>query len=56
MSGVWTMPVALAVLSFVGLASAIFGDGIWHWVCWAGLAVPLAVCTLKLWAQWPERA
>ena len=55
MSGVWRIPVILAGLSLVGLASAIVGDGFWHWVCWIGLAVPLLVCTVKLWQQWPPR-
>lgn len=55
MSGVWRIPVILAVLSLIGLASAIVGDGLWHWVCWLGLSVPLLVCTVKLWRQWPAR-
>jgi hypothetical protein len=33
MSSVWRIPAALAALSFVGIASAIVGDGLWHWVC-----------------------
>jgi hypothetical protein len=56
MNGVWRIPSALAVLTFIGLASAIIGDGLWHWVCWIGLVLPLLVCTAKLWLQWPSRA
>ena len=56
MSSVWRIPAALAALSFVGIASAIVGDGLWHWVCWVGLSVPLLVCTVRLWRQWPSRA
>lgn len=53
MTGVWRAPLLLAGLSFVGLASAILGDGVWDWLCWAGLVVPLAVCAERLWRQWP---
>ena len=56
MSGVRRFPVILAALSLLGLASAIVGDGLWHWVCWIGLSVPLVVCTVKLWRQWPSHA
>ncbi|PWC47249.1 hypothetical protein ACHMW5_20170 (plasmid) [Azospirillum melinis] len=55
MSGVWRIPAALAVLSVVGLAAAILGDGVWDWLCWATLSVPLAVCAVKLWRQRPGR-
>ncbi len=54
MTGVWRIPAALAVLSVIGLAAAILGDGVWDWLCWATLSVPLAVCTAKLWRQWPS--
>lgn len=52
MTGVWRIPTALAVLSLAGLSAAILGDGVWHWICWAALSVPLAVCAVRLWQQW----
>ena len=55
MSGVWRIPAALAVLSVIGLAAAILGDGLWDWLCWATLSVPLAASAVKLWRQWPGR-
>ncbi|MBP2301056.1 hypothetical protein [Azospirillum picis] len=54
MSGIWRVPAALAVLSTVGLAAAILGDGAWDWICWIALSVPLAVCAVKLWRQRPS--
>ncbi|MCW2239776.1 hypothetical protein [Azospirillum canadense] len=54
MTGVWCIPTALALLSLLGLAAAILGDGVWHWICWAGLSIPLLVCAAKLWRQWPR--
>ena len=53
MNGIWRIPAALAAVSTVGLAAAIVGDGFWHWICWAGLSIPLVVCAAKLWRQWP---
>ncbi|EWY41739.1 hypothetical protein N825_24715 [Skermanella stibiiresistens SB22] len=55
MSGVWRVPAALAALSLVALASAIVGDGLWHWVCWIGLSAPLLACAINFWRQWPGR-
>lgn len=54
MTGVWRIPMVLAVVSLVGLTAAILGDGFWHWLCWITLSVPLAVCAVKLWRQWPS--
>lgn len=43
MSKVWRMPVALGVLTIVGLVGALFGDGVWDLLAAAALAVPVAV-------------
>lgn len=47
MSQVWRMPAAIAGVSLLGLASAILGDGLWDWLCWVGLSVPLLVVATK---------
>jgi hypothetical protein len=39
----FTWPVVVAILSVVGLLSALLGDGIWDGVSWAVLAVPVAL-------------
>jgi hypothetical protein len=36
-------PLALAVLSAVGLVSALLGDGVWDLLSWFALALPVAV-------------
>ncbi|MBP2314230.1 hypothetical protein [Azospirillum soli] len=54
MNSVWRIPVILGALSLVGLSAAILGDGFWHWICWITLSIPLAVCAVKLWRQWPS--
>ena len=40
---VWGMPVAIGVLSAIGLVSALLGDGMWDALSWAALATPVAV-------------
>lgn len=40
-------PLLLGALTFVGLASALFGDNGWDALSWAALAIPLAVLGWK---------
>ncbi len=48
----WSWPTALAVLTAFGLLSALLGEsGIWWWLSWAALAVPLIVII----RYWPLR-
>ncbi|MDR5172078.1 hypothetical protein IHQ56_09635 [Methylobacillus flagellatus] len=50
---IWGWPILLAVLTTLGLLSALLGVGIWHWLAWASLAVPIIV----IWHYWlrPKR-
>lgn len=52
MNRIWAWPLLLAAMTFFGLASGIFGDGIWDWVCWAGLSIPVIVLGRKAYGQW----
>ena len=39
----WGWPIALAVLTVVGLLSALLGEGgVWWWLSWTALGIPLA--------------
>jgi len=40
---IFAWPAVIAVLSTVGLLSALLGDGIWDGVSWVVLAVPVAL-------------
>lgn len=42
MHKVFAMPILMAVLSGVGLLSALLGDNIWDALSWIGLGVPVA--------------
>ena len=43
---VWGWPVVLALLSSIGLLSALLGDGVWDWISWMGLGVPALLCVV----------
>ncbi|MED5606265.1 hypothetical protein VV867_01000 [Pseudomonas sp. JH-2] len=45
---VFRWPLALAVLSLVGLVSALVGDGPWDALSWFALGVPLVVILAAL--------
>lgn len=42
----WGWPLAIAILSAVGLIGALVGEGAWDWLAWIGLGVP---CIAALW-------
>lgn len=45
---VWAAPVALALLTSLGLLAALFGDGLWNAVSWVALGIPVAVSAWAL--------
>jgi uncharacterized membrane protein YagU involved in acid resistance len=50
---VWGAPLLLAVLTVFGLLSALLGTGIWHWLAWIAIGIPLVVLA---WYLRPRRA
>lgn len=48
----WGAPIALAVVSAVGLIAGLVGDGVWDALSWLGLGLPVAVC---VWFGWARR-
>ncbi len=42
-SRIWGMPIAIGIVSTIGLLSAILGDGIWDGLSWIALTIPIAV-------------
>jgi hypothetical protein len=42
--GHWRWPLTLALLTGAGLLAALFhGDGLFRWLAWAALAIPVLV-------------
>jgi hypothetical protein len=48
---IFRWPLLLGVLTAIGLASALFGDGSWDALSWIVLAIPLAVLGWKVAAK-----
>jgi hypothetical protein len=40
---VWGWPIVVALLSTVGLVTALVGDGVWDVFSWAALALPVVI-------------
>jgi hypothetical protein len=40
----WAAPVGLAVLTLIGLISALIGDGVWDHASAVALGVPVVLC------------
>jgi hypothetical protein len=40
----WAAPIILAILTLVGLISALVGDGVWDLVSAFALGVPVMLC------------
>jgi hypothetical protein len=41
---IFGVPLLMAVLSAIGLVSALVGDGIWDSVSWITLLIPILLC------------
>ncbi len=40
---IWGWPIILALLTTFGLLAALLGIGLWHWLSWVALSVPIWV-------------
>ncbi|MCS3452703.1 MULTISPECIES: hypothetical protein [Bradyrhizobium] len=47
-------PLVIAVVSTVGLISALVGDGWWDAVSWAGLGLPVLLYLVFIWRRQPN--
>jgi hypothetical protein len=45
-AAIYRIPLLIALISAVGLASALLGDGIWDALSWLALGVPVALALL----------
>jgi len=46
---IWRWPLVLAVLTCLGLISALLGEvGVWWGLSWIALAIPLVVITIAI--------
>ena len=45
---IWGAPIMLGALTIFGLLAALLGIGVWHWLSWLSLAVPLVIVVRQL--------
>jgi hypothetical protein len=45
-SAIYRIPLQIAAITGIGLASALLGDGVWDWLSWLSLAVPIVLTTV----------
>jgi cytosine/uracil/thiamine/allantoin permease len=45
---IFGIPLLIALLSAVGLVSALVGDGIWDSISWITLLIPILLCVFFL--------
>jgi hypothetical protein len=51
---IFAVPLLVAVVSIVGLASALVGDGWWDAVSWATLGVPILLYLIFIYRRRPN--
>ena len=48
---VWLMPGALGALTLFGLLSALLGTGVWYWLAWLSMRIPVIIMVWKILAR-----
>ncbi|WP_316395565.1 hypothetical protein [Bradyrhizobium sp. 33ap4] len=51
---IFAVPLVIAIVSTVGLISALVGDGWWDAVSWAGLGLPVLLYLVFIWRRQPN--
>ncbi|BBC02738.1 hypothetical protein ABIF38_009152 [Bradyrhizobium japonicum] len=51
---IFAAPLVIAIVSTVGLISALVGDGWWDAVSWAGLGLPVLLYLVFIWRRQPN--
>lgn len=47
----WPIPLLLGCITLFGLLAALLGTGIWYWLAWAAMTLPLAIIIRKTFFQ-----
>ncbi|WP_342724243.1 hypothetical protein AAFG07_35055 [Bradyrhizobium sp. B097] len=54
LSQIFAAPLVIAIVSTVGLISALVGDGWWDTVSWVALGLPVLLYLLFIWRRRPN--
>ena len=53
-SAIYRIPLVIALISAVGLTSALLGDGMWDVLSWLALAVPVVLAAMHWRRSWTK--
>ena len=54
LSQIFAAPLVIAIVSTVGLISALVGDGWWDAVSWVALGLPVLLYLVFIWRRLPN--
>jgi len=43
---IFAAPLAVGLISALGLTTALLGDGLWDWMSWVALSLPVALAVV----------
>lgn len=49
---IWGYPIGIGIITTIWLVSSLVGTGIWHWVSWIALAMPILIAVWFGFASW----
>ncbi len=52
---IWGFPIGIAIMTTIGLVSSLVGTGIWQWLSWITLALPIGIAAWLGFNGWKGR-
>ncbi|MBP2638666.1 MAG: PepSY-associated region [Firmicutes bacterium] len=52
---IWGFPIVIGIMTTIGLVSSLVGTGIWHWISWIALALPIVTAAWFGFINWKDR-
>jgi len=52
---IWGFPIGIGIMTTIGLVSSLVGTGIWHWISWIALALPIVIAAWFGFGSWKGR-
>lgn len=52
---IWRFPMGIGIMTTIGLVSSLVGTGIWHWISWITLTLPIVIAVWFGLVPWKDR-
>lgn len=49
---IWGFPIGIGIVTTIGLVSSLVGTGIWHWISWGALTLPIVIAAWFGFGNW----